>query len=53
GQAGEDGRRFLLVSGGPVEEPGAWHGAVVMNTREEVQQAFSDLRNGTFIRPVH
>ncbi|MCP5073626.1 MAG: pirin family protein [Rhodobacteraceae bacterium] len=52
-QAGEDGMRFLLVSGRPIEEPVAWHGPVVMNTREELQQAFSDLRNGTFIRPVH
>ncbi|MCP5087661.1 MAG: pirin family protein, partial [Rhodobacteraceae bacterium] len=48
-QASQQGMRFLLVSGRPIKEPVAWHGPVVMNTREELQQAFSDLRNGTFI----
>ncbi|MDE0589020.1 pirin family protein [Halocynthiibacter sp. C4] len=52
-QAGEKGLRFLLVSGAPIQEPVAWHGPIVMNTREELQQAFSELRNGTFIRPAH
>ena len=49
-QAGEDGIRFLLVSGKPLEEPVAWHGPIVMNTQTELQQAFADLRNGTFIQ---
>ncbi len=52
-QAGEEGMRFLLVSGRPIEEPVAWHGPIVMNTNAELQRAFSDLRNGTFIRPAH
>ena len=49
-QAGEAGIRFLLVSGKPLEEPIAWHGPVVMNTQEELQKAFRDLREGTFIK---
>ncbi|CRL13265.1 pirin family protein [Phaeobacter italicus] len=52
-QAGPEGVRFLLISGAPIEEPVAWHGPIVMNTREELNQAFRDLRNGTFIRPQH
>ena len=49
-QAGDEGIHFLLVSGRPIEEPVAWHGPIVMNTQEELQQAFSELRNGTFIK---
>jgi redox-sensitive bicupin YhaK (pirin superfamily) len=49
-QAGERGIRFLLVSGKPIEEPVAWYGPIVMNTRAELEQAVSELRNGTFIR---
>jgi redox-sensitive bicupin YhaK (pirin superfamily) len=49
-QAGEEGIRFLLVSGKPIEEPVAWYGPIVMNTQAELQQAFSELRSGTFIR---
>ena len=52
-QAGEEGIRFLLISGAPIEEPVAWHGPIVMNTQEELRQAMADLRNGTFIRPAH
>ena len=48
--AGADGIRFLLVSGMPLAEPVAWRGPIVMNTAQELQQAFSELRNGTFIR---
>ena len=48
--AGPDGVRFLLVSGQPIQEPVAWHGPIVMNTREELRQAFQELNNGTFIR---
>ena len=49
-QAGENGIRFLLVSGRPIEEPVAWYGPIVMNTREELQRAMTDLREGTFIK---
>jgi len=49
-QAGEEGIRFLLVSGQPLKEPVAWHGPIVMNTRAELQQAFDDLDNGTFLK---
>jgi len=52
-QAGEQGVRFLLISGAPIQEPVAWHGPIVMNTREELHQAFTELRNGTFIKPAH
>jgi redox-sensitive bicupin YhaK (pirin superfamily) len=48
--AGEEGIRFLLVSGKPIEEPVAWYGPIVMNTNAELQQAVAELRNGTFIR---
>jgi quercetin 2,3-dioxygenase len=49
-QAGEQGIRFLLVSGRPIEEPIAWYGPIVMNTDEELRQAWQELENGTFIR---
>ncbi|NUN70758.1 MAG: pirin family protein, partial [Bacteroidetes bacterium] len=49
-QAGESGIRFLLVSGKPLKEPVAWGGPIVMNTQQELQQAFKELRDGTFIK---
>ena len=49
-QAGDQGIRFLLVSGQPIEEPVAWHGPIVMNTKEQLQQAYSELQDGTFIK---
>jgi redox-sensitive bicupin YhaK (pirin superfamily) len=49
-QAGDEGIRFLLVSGRPIQEPVAWYGPIVMNTQDELQQAFAELREGTFIR---
>lgn len=52
-QAGEEGIRFLLISGAPIEEPVAWHGPIVMNTQAELRQAIADLNNGTFIKPAH
>ena len=50
-QAGDEGIRFLLVSGKPIEEPVAWYGPIVMNTQEQLQQAFRELREGTFLQP--
>jgi quercetin 2,3-dioxygenase len=49
-QAGDEGIRFLLVSGKPIEEPVAWHGPIVMNTQAELRQAVFELQNGTFIK---
>ena len=49
-RAGDQGIRFLLVSGKPIEEPVAWYGPIVMNTERELQEARRDLREGTFIR---
>jgi redox-sensitive bicupin YhaK (pirin superfamily) len=49
-RAGDQGIRFLLVSGRPLEEPIAWYGPIVMNTQEELLQAQRELRDGTFIR---
>ncbi len=51
-RAGPEGVRFLLVAGAPIQEPVAWHGPIVMNTEEELKQAFDDLRNKTFIKPA-
>jgi redox-sensitive bicupin YhaK (pirin superfamily) len=48
--AGVDGARFILVSGKPLGEPIAWSGPVVMNTQEQLQQAFDDYENGTFVK---
>lgn len=52
-RAGEQGIRFLLISGRPLQEPVAWHGPIVMNTQAELMQAMQDLRNGTFVKPAH
>ncbi len=49
-QAGDAGVRFLLVSGRPLEEPVAWYGPIVMNTEEELRQAFAELRQGSFLK---
>ncbi len=49
-EAGEDGIRFLLVSGKPLEEPVAWYGPIVMNTQEQLRQAFDELQRGTFLK---
>ncbi len=49
-QAGEQGIRFLLVSGRPLREPIAWHGPIVMNTQAEIRKALTDLRDGSFIK---
>jgi len=49
-QSGPAGIRFLLVSGHPFAEPVAWRGPIVMNTQEQLRQAFAELQDGTFIR---
>ncbi|HEY4406364.1 MAG TPA: pirin family protein [Xanthobacteraceae bacterium] len=49
-QAGQEGIRFLLVSGKPIAEPVAWYGPIVMNTQAELQRAVAELRDGTFIK---
>jgi redox-sensitive bicupin YhaK (pirin superfamily) len=49
-QAGDEGIRFLLISGKPIAEPVAWYGPIVMNTQEELRQAFAELQSGNFIK---
>ncbi|MCX6599499.1 MAG: pirin family protein [Acidobacteria bacterium] len=52
-EAGEQGVRFLLVSGKPLGQPVAWRGPIVMNTQEELRQAFAELQQGTFLKAAH
>lgn len=49
-KAAGEGIRFLLLSGKPLKEPIAWGGPIVMNTKEELEQAFKDLDEGSFIK---
>ena len=49
-EAREEGIRFLLVSGKPLAEPVAWYGPIVMNTQEQLRQAFAELERGTFLK---
>jgi quercetin 2,3-dioxygenase len=49
-KTGDEGIRFLLVSGKPIEEPVAWYGPIVMNTQAELRQAVAELNSGTFIK---
>jgi len=49
-RAGEQGVRFLLVSGQPIKEPVAWYGPIVMNTQEQLRQAFAEYQAGTFLK---
>src|ERR1700686_2396849 len=49
-QAGDEGIRFLLVSGKPIAEPVAWYGPIVMNTQEQLRQAVNELQDGAFIK---
>jgi hypothetical protein len=49
-QAGDEGIRFLLVSGKPIDEPVAWYGPIVMNTEDQLQDAYRELKDGTFIK---
>jgi redox-sensitive bicupin YhaK (pirin superfamily) len=46
----DQGMRFLLISGKPIGEPVAWQGPIVMNTKEELQTAFEEYRQDTFIK---
>jgi len=49
-EAGDEGIRFLLVSGKPLGEPVAWYGPIVMNTQAQLRQAFEELERGTFLK---
>ncbi len=49
-QSYDEGIRFLLISGRPLREPVAWHGPIVMNTQEELKQAFTELNDGSFLK---
>lgn len=49
-RTGSEQTRFLLISGKPIGEPVAWYGPIVMNTEEELEVAFEEYRNGTFIK---
>jgi len=51
-RAGPGGVHFLLIAGAPIQEPIAWHGPIVMNTKDELMTAFEDLRNDRFIKPA-
>lgn len=42
--------RFLLISGKPIKEPVAWYGPIVMNTQKELETAFEEYKQGTFIK---
>jgi redox-sensitive bicupin YhaK (pirin superfamily) len=47
-RAGNGGSRLILVAGRPLREPVARHGPFVMNTKEEIMQAFVDFQQGRF-----
>ena len=47
--AGQDGARFIWISGRPLKEPIAWQGPIVMNTQEELREAFRQYQDGTFL----
>ena len=49
-QAGDEGIRFLLVSGKPIEEPIEWYGPIVTNTQEQLREAMEELQGGSFIK---
>ena len=42
--------RFLLLTGSPINEPVAWYGPIVMNTKEELVTAFQEYKSGNFIK---
>ncbi len=47
---GDSNARMLFISGKPIKEPVAWYGPIVMNTQQELETAFREYRNGTFIK---
>ncbi|MFW5850811.1 MAG: pirin family protein [Bacteroidota bacterium] len=49
-RSGNNGARFILLAAKPLNEPIAWGGPIVMNTKEELNKAFSELDKGTFIK---
>jgi redox-sensitive bicupin YhaK (pirin superfamily) len=49
-ETGDQPLRFLLISGKPLNEPVAWYGPIVMNTKEELRTAFEEYQNGTFVK---
>jgi redox-sensitive bicupin YhaK (pirin superfamily) len=49
-QAGEAGARAILIAGRPLDEPVVQYGPFVMNSIEEIEQAFEDLREGRLVR---
>jgi hypothetical protein len=49
-ETGSEGIRFILVSGKPLNEPIAWPGPIVMNTRDELRTAFKEYQSGTFLK---
>lgn len=49
-KAGDENAQVLFVSSKKLGEPVAWGGPIVMNTREELQKAFDDLEQGTFLK---
>jgi redox-sensitive bicupin YhaK (pirin superfamily) len=49
-EGGENGIRFLLISGQPLREPVAWYGPIVVNTQAELRQAFDELERGSFLK---
>jgi hypothetical protein len=49
-RAGTEGARFFLLAAKPLKEPVAWGGPIVMNTEEELDEAFRELDNNTFIK---
>ncbi len=49
-QAGDKGIRFLLITGKPLLEPVAWYGPIVMNTQDQLREAFRELQQGTFLK---
>jgi redox-sensitive bicupin YhaK (pirin superfamily) len=48
--AGGAGTRFIVVAGRPIGEPVVQYGPFVMNTREEIEQAYADYRDGRLVR---
>lgn len=52
-KSGEKGGRFILLSGRPLKEPVYWYGPIVMNSQEQLNEAYMDLRNNRFVRDRH